>query len=76
MHQLKDSGMLTDVDKKNMEKIDHDIKEQEAQMKRLKWEAIWQKRDERYSNQRLLQQQWAIRSSSSWKKTVRAVEIG
>ena len=36
MHQLKDSGMLTDVDKKNMEKIDHDIKEQEAPMKRLK----------------------------------------
>ena len=65
MHQLKDSGMLTDVDKKNMEKIDHEIKEQEAQMKRLKWEAIRQKRDERYSNQRLLQQQWAIRSSSS-----------
>lgn len=30
MHQLKDSGMLTDADKKNLEKADRGIKHRET----------------------------------------------
>lgn len=55
MHQLKDSGMLTDADKKNLEKADRGIKHRETQFKRLKSKAIQQKRDEKSSKQRLLQ---------------------
>lgn len=40
MHQLKDSGMLTDADKKNLEKADREIKHRETQFKRLKSKAI------------------------------------
>ena len=56
MHQLKDRVMLTNPDKKNMEKIDREIKEKEAQWRRLKSEAIRKKKRRRSSKQRLLQQ--------------------
>lgn len=44
MHQLTDSGMLTAVDKKTMKKNGREIKEKEAQLRRLKSEAIRQKK--------------------------------
>ena len=43
MYQLKDSGMLTDADKKKMKKIEREIKEKEGQLKRLKLEATRKK---------------------------------
>ena len=44
MHQLTDSGMLTAADKKTMKKNGREIKEKEAQLRRLKSEAIRQKK--------------------------------
>lgn len=44
MHQLMDSGMLTAADKKTMKKNGREIKEKEAQLRRLKSEAIRQKK--------------------------------
>ena len=44
MHQLTDSGMLTAAGKKTMKKNGREIKEKEAQLRRLKSEAIRQKK--------------------------------
>lgn len=44
MHQLMDSGMLTAADKNTMKKNGREIKEKEAQLRRLKSEAIRQKK--------------------------------
>lgn len=40
INQLKRSGILTDAGKKNIEKIDLENKEKEAQLKRLKSETM------------------------------------